>query len=523
MKKLLPAICLFICILLSLSSCTRNYDLKDLFDDKGFEDRTVSKIQHIPDLDGMTDNPEMGGITLLNSSALLRVFKTAESDFVVYDAEQNKVIKSFSDVSNVFISDFYTEDFFIDYVIVVHTNDGKTEFYDRRGEYVTSVDEKLTSGFFPFISIHSRFGLLEIGDNIYRANEDGSIDLVGSSDMLPPSQYEFFPRVYNITDCANGYYYHQKETSIDVYNKDFEITATWKMADGNDRCSTHVLSNGNVLIQVEKKLSQDANDYTYSVDDEKYSLTSYILNPKNGKVKDVELGYKIADDYKMGWSFADKRIKNVTVILPIEDKILLRDQPKTVSLKNNGKIDGYLFLELKDYNAASRNITQVSENAVLYETKDGGACFVNLDGEILHTFDSFDAFFEDFQYVDNYHIVVDNVIYDWDFTAQYDLEENGMTIAQNSYTLILKNEKENSYYRYDKNGSLTKIGSVSDVTIEYNYYVVKNADVFEVYNNLGENIADFGSMPDYIYGNNEFVIISINEDGENKYYLLTNK
>lgn len=522
MKKLLPAICLFICILLSLSSCTRNYDLKDLFDDKGFEDRTFSKIQHIPDLDGMTYNQNTGSVTMLYSDALLRAFKTAESDFVVYDAGQDKVIKSFSDVSSVFVSSFYTEDL-IDYVIVVYTKDGKTEFYDRRGEYVTSVDEELPSGLFSFISINSRFGLLEIGNNIYRANEDGSIDLVGSSDILPPSQYEFIPRVYNITDCANGYYYHQKATSIDVYNKDLEITATWKMADGNDRCSTHVLSNGNVLIQVEKKLSQDANDYTYSVDDEKYSLTSYILNPKNGKLKDVELGYKIADNYNMKWSFADKRIKNVTVILPIEDKILLSDQPKTVSLKNNGKIDGYLFSELKDYNATSRNITQVNENVVLYETKDGGACFVNLDGEILHTFDSYNDFFKDFQYVDNYYIVVDNVIYDWNFTAQYDLEENGMTIAQNSFALILKNEKENSYYRYDKNGSLTKIGSVSDVILEYNYYVVNNAGVYELYNNWGEKIADFESKPNYVHGNGNLAIISVNENGENMYYLLSSK
>ena len=89
-----------------------------------------------------------------------------------------------------------------------------------------------------------------------------------------------------------------------------------------------------------------------------------------------------------------------------------------------------------------------------------------------------------------------------------------MTIAQNIHALILKNEKENSYYRYDKNGSLTKIGSVSDVILEYNYYVVNNARVYELYNNWGEKIADFESKPDYVYGNNDLFIISVNENGE---------
>ncbi len=520
MRKILLTTALLICITLSLSSCAKNYKLDDLFDDESYEVSPFTDIQHLPELDGTTPHNEI--ITAeIDSSNLLLTFKTSDSSYIVYDVDSKSVVRSFNDVSDVYISTVYTANGVLVHIINVINNDGSMEIYQKNGEYVATVNNEGSR--LLVWSLFCHLGLFQLNDKVYRVNDDGSIDLLGSSDILPPPKHNNLPRHYFST-CANGYYYSMNESSVDVYNSDFELTASWKAADSNDECNFLVLSNGNVLIQVDRKISQDTQKYTYATEGGKYILTSYVMNPKNGKIKTVDLDYKILKNYYITEGYFDnKSIKNVVAIIPIENK-LLDDQPRNVSLKNNGKIDGYLFGELNDYNITSGNVYKIAENVVLYETKTEEACFVDLDGKVLHTFDSYDEFFENLDYFDEYCIVVGGIVYDWSFTPQYDLAENGLTMVNDmSNCIILKNENENTYYRCDKNGNLINIGNVNDVTIEYNYYVVKNADVFEVHNHLGENVANFGSIPDYIYGNNKFTIISVNEDGDIKYYLLTNK
>ena len=506
MKKLLLLSIFLLCTVLSLSACARNYKVDDIFDSDNFENSVITKSQPISKLDGMT--PKFQMTTTLNTEGNLVVFKNDYYNYAVYDIDQNKIIASFSNVSDVSITWIFNADGTPISVILTTAKSGKTELYDHNGTYVATANDTVSY-------LNCNLGFFEFGDNIYRINDDKSISTVG--------KIAFLPDISKLTDYAAGYYYIKNYSSIYVYDNNLVPVSSWREYNSHDSSSIFVLSNGNVLIQASHVLPLDAKRYTYSEGDTKYLLTSYIMNPKNGKTKTVNL------DYVVSWAsivpnghFSKKSIKNVATIYPIENKRLLNNKQNIVSLTNNGRINGYLFTDLVDCGSIE-NVAQINDNTVIYKSKAGYACVADMNGEILAILGNYNSFVENIQYSNQNHIVIDNIIYDWNLNTEYDLSEEGMTVAHcTNNCIILKNTIEDAYYLYNKNGHVKKIGNADETTIEYEYYVIKrDSGSFDVYNYFEQKVATFDNMPNFVANGKCSCLIYVTENGENKFYELS--
>ena len=466
-----------------------------------------TKSQYVPELEGMTQYS--AGLIIPVATNNLAVFKTADSKYTVYNVGQNKIVRTFEKAEKVSLQSVYTANVESFSIIVVTTKDGKTDIYSHNGEYIGSSEENINY-------LISYYGFFEFDQKIYRINDDGTVDPMGNSASLPT--------ITSFTDYANGYYYVIKNSSVHVYDSNLNLTATWEKSISNDSCNILVLENGNVIIQTRHSVPQDAKKYTYYSGTTKYSLTSYILNPKNGKTRTVNLDYVISSVDNNTSGYYAKGIRNVSAIYPIENKMLLDNKHTYVSLTNNGQIDGYLFTDLKDHGSAEYTAL-INKNVILYKSKSGSAYFANLKGEILYMAKSYDSYLESLGYtgcINQHYVVVDEIIYDWNFNAKYNLAKNDMKVTLSmANSIILESTKDNSYYRYDKDGNMTKIGEISNVTLENEYYVVNNAGSYAVYNYSGNKITTFTSKPYFFIRSQNSILVSVTENNETKYYLLT--
>ena len=507
MKKQLISLGMIICILLSLSSCTKNYSLKNTYDKEVLEYEEFTKSQYVPELEGMTQYS--AGLIIPVATNNLAVFKTADSKYTVYNVGQNKIVKTFEKAEKISLQSVYTVNGEAFSIIMVNIKDGKTDIYSHNGEYIGSSEENINY-------LISYYGFFEFDQKIYRINDDGTVDSIGNSASLPT--------ISSFTNYANGYYYVIKSSSVHVYDSNLKLTAAWEKGSSNDSCNICVLENGNVLIQSRHSVPQDAKKYTYHLGTTKYSLTSYILNPKNGKTRTVKLDYVISSVDNNTSGYYAKGIRNVGAIYPIENKMLLDNKVTYVSLANNGQINGYLFTDLKDHGSAEYTAL-INKNVILYKSESGNAYFVNLKGKVLHMSNSYDSFVESILYtgsINQHYVIIDEVIYDWDFNVKYNLTKNEMTVALSTVnSIILESTKDNSYYRYDKDGNMTKIGEISNVTLENEYYVVNNAGSYAVYNYSGNKITTFTSKPYFFIRSQNSILVSVTENNETKYYLLT--
>lgn len=508
MKKQLISLGMIICILLSLSSCTKNYSLKNTFDQEALEYEEFTKSQYVSMLDGM-NHYSTASIYAINSNNNLSVFKTADSKYTVYNVGQNKIVKAFEKVEKISLQSVSNINGEMFNIIMVNTQDGKTDIYDFTGEYIGSSEENINY-------LISYYGFFEFDQKIYRINDDGTVDPVGNSASLPTTT--------SFTDYANGYYYIVKNSSVHVYDSNLNLTATWEKSSSNDSCSICILENGNVIIQTRHSVPQDAKKYTYYSGTTKYSLTSYILNPKNGKTRTVNLDYVISSVDNNTSGYYAKGIRNVGAIYPIENKMLLDNKHTYVSLTNNGQIDGYLFTELKDHSSPDY-ISLINKEVIIYKSTSGSAYFVNLKGKILHMAKSYDSYLESLGYtgyINQHYVVVDEIIYDWNFNAKYNLAKNDMKVTlSTANSIILESTKDNSYYRYDKDGNMTKIGEMSNVILEHEYYVVNNSGRYAVYNYSGQKITTFANEPKHLMSSGNSVLVSVKENNQTKHYLLT--
>lgn len=447
MKKLLSITCLIICLILMLSSCSKDYKLKKTFDEyeSGSTIHSASKIS------------ELDGATYRSTYANLAVFSKS-NEYFVYDLEGKKFVKTFADVDNVY-------GFTVDGTpfILVHDED-MTNLYDAKGNHIATENEYI-------YSVTTKLDLFEFNGKVYRVEKNSATEIGAAT---------FLTDISNFTTTANGYYYCISSNLVAVYDSNLRPTASWQKPYGT--ATTSVLNNGNVLIQVTRELPQDAKKYTYIEGTKKYEMSSYIMNPKNGNTKSVNLDYKIMlATYVTEDSMYNEKLQNIAYIYPIQDKYLSTSNSalKIASINNNGKIRGYLFNNLKNYDL-SGDIMQVNSKRYVYESFTDDIMIVDGSGKVIGTINSITSY-------NGENLVIEDVIYDWNLNKKYDLDENNATISKAmAHCFIIT--KDGKYYRYSDTTTMQELGTTSDISLYANFYVVKNQNEYNVYNDLGEKI-----------------------------------
>lgn len=149
-----------------------------------------------------------------------------------------------------------------------------------------------------------------------------------------------------LSDYTEKYYYkyNSSEDILTIFDNHYTPISEYHFHDWAEDYDYYIFSDGYVLVQYLELLPDDAEKYELLTEGKKYDIHHELINPKNGKIKSLDLDYLISDhqicpkdtgmdEYDM---YADS-IKDIVTIQKIENK-RLADLEETYAAESNGKL-----------------------------------------------------------------------------------------------------------------------------------------------------------------------------------------
>ncbi len=526
-KRLLVLTAMMLCVVMALSSCSlftstvkfKNFVDKDYTPDVNASRTTAGKV----DISGNL-NEDAGGDKLGNVIVLQGTNKTTKrTTHTIYNVATNKVIwsgeNSVTKIADgeetvnytlqkktVYLDDAVNEVTCV--VIVVKeirtvTSFSKTVYdvsvWTEDGtEIVTlkDVDENKVLD-----SIWTAADLFSIQEKVYRLSKDGGAEFAfdWSSARQKPTGYLTKAGDYYVDYTRYNYDY-----SVSIYDNCLNTVLTYAppMYDVFETDipsfdltnSSHVLSNGNVIVQYVVGQDIMAKKYDFILLGGKYNLHTVLLDVETGKVKELKLDY-IIEEVKFGPATEDmgvgQEVENVAIAYPIEDGRINQNgiAAKLLSVRNDGKIEGALELPLSGM-TVENGITAVAHNRWLINTINGRSYIVDENGDVVG---------EDFDVTQRNGelFLMDNRIYNWNLDVICDLtKENIEEIYIMDHSVFFKTRA--GAYKLFANGELKTIADEDAASDEKRivkylcqgaYMVMDASDAagtkYEIYNDLG--------------------------------------
>ncbi len=414
--KFLALIALALVAVMALSSCGKVSDLNKIYNEEySFEEKDYKTV---------TTVSELKGYDFVMSRSGLAVFEKydAEDDetkTAIYSFDKNSVIKTYKSTESV----SYEVTFAYDVCVIVKTTfvDGDIDtvtktYMDATGFEFLVIDEELEKGEPTYVSEE----LIIINGTLYNIDvESGAV----SKNMTIPANVSLND-IYGWDD----YYYSVDETTVVIYDEEFEVIATWSAPSYVDYVGFCVFESGDVLAQYSVELAEDAMFYDYLEDGVKYDLVSKIITVK-GKERTVDLNYVVSyifpnyylhdDDLESEENTFTDDFANIAYIWRIKDKKIDYSEfnADVVLMNNNGSVQQ--SLKMIDGQLAALPM-KIAEDLYIVDTLYGSA-LINSKGEIQKKITSD----ENFDYTAAYgYIIGESAIYDTSFKLVYDLDAN---------------------------------------------------------------------------------------------------
>ncbi len=539
-KRLFALTALMLCVVMALSSCalfTRTIKFKN-FVDQDYEVEihpTPTSFKKL-DFGGSTPKEDdsydrtryYSDMVILSAS---NISTGARTTTTVYNMATDKVIWSGTDSmteagdERIYVShDARSEVFYIDgehvALAIVETETEIRKGYQvtktvydvavfaENGEKVVELKDVNKSAVND--SIWARADLFSIQNKVYRVLKDGSVKFAfdwSDARKMPSLALEKAGDFYveDLSRSSKGF--------VMIYDNELNPTATYAVPSYDGKTAiemgfhAYVLANGNVLVQYNVLQDAMAKKYTYLSDGEKYNLYSFLIEAKNGKVKELDLDYRIIivrNGFETEENGIGEKVENMAIAYPVKDQRIDRGAlaAKVLSLKNNGRVAGVL-----DVPVASATLENgfygIADNRWEFETIDGRKIIVDEKGTVLA---------EDFNVSNRNteYFVVSDRIYDWNFDVKYDLtEENDTMLYVMNHSVLFKTK--NGETKLYANGEVKTV--ISEAESKENkrtlrrlcggaYMIIDVTSLetkYEIYNDLGEllgTITDNVSVPE---------------------------
>lgn len=526
-KRLLVLTAMMLCVVMALSSCSlftstvkfKNFVDKDYTPDVNASRTTVNTV----DISGKI-NEDAGGDKLGNVIVLQGTNKTTNrTTHTIYNVATNKVIwqgensvTKLADGEETVNYTLQKKTVYLDaavdeitcVVIVIKEIRTVTSFsktvYDITvwaedgTEIVTlkDVDENKALD-----SIWTAADLFSIQEKVYRLSKEGGAEFAfsWSSARQHPTGY-----LTKAGDYYVDYTRYNYEYSVSIYDNCLNTLLTYAppVYDVIDaeiplfdlRNSSHILSNGNVIVQYVVGQDIMAKKYDFMLLGGKYNLHTVLLDVKTGKVKELKLDY-ILEEVMFGEATEDmgvsQEVENVALGYIIEDGRINQSSAaaKLLSVRNDGKIEGALELPMTG-TIVENGITAVAHNRWLINTINGRSYIVDENGDVIG---------EDFDVVQRNGdlFLMDNRIYDWNLDVICDLSKEDIEeIYVMDHGVFFKTRA--GAYKLFANGELKTIADEDAAADEKRivkylcqgaYMVMDASDAagtkYEIYNDLG--------------------------------------
>lgn len=386
----------------------------------------------------------------------------------------------------------------------------KTMLYNASGKLLESLESR-TEQPLPTITRD----LLLFGDSMYRANgstlkkvkevEAFGNHLSSFDQKMANRYYDFNSDCFSVYD-SNGAFY-----DIYVYEK-------------AKQTQSYLLENGNVLIQQQRPLPDDASKYDYSEDSEKLQLKTYLWQAEKKAAKEISFDYLIGSIYPVTQKDRDeakeesgitfnKKVTNFALLTPIKDKML--QTQVWVLLDNSGSLTRNLS---EQYKGLSGIPYPVADGVFAYETRGGQTFYINGEGKLLHDISTVDI-------VCGQYLTAGNKLYDANCNLLFDYGKEGYELKR-VYENCAIFSKGTDYIRFNgtDRSNMSEIRSTDNAIFEDEYYTVtaSNGET-SYYAPDGTLVYKSKTWMNTIHGYNGKILFSDIENGEIVYVLFTLK
>ena len=440
------------------------------------------------------------GNNVVGGYCFAQYLDASTNEYKIYNVDTNSVVLTIAKNKIANESDLMLYD---GYIKVTETNNSvkTTSIYDASGKLMASMSGDAA------VSVTNDG--LTLGQKFYYI-ENGTVKKEYS---VPP-----FTQINDSYTFTDDYVIYRKDTRTTVYyNENFEEIAAYEIPGESTGRRSYLLENDMLLVLYSLQCDSNAKKYDF-IDDDKYTLHTFLFNPEKNKTTKLDLNVYICDVFnaKMRQDedevqfediFTDE-VENVLSYYAITDKLIDKTATHCVLLGNDGKIGA----TLSDYVENQKGMISPLHNGYYYAPVKDGYAILNEKGELLHKVPSIGTATDYGYYYDNKFYNDNNKIYNKNFEMQVEFSSSlhpgfyGRTTATDAAAFYAKEiNGETRYYRYDKNGETEikapdgrKLISYSSINVYDGYYIVKS-----------EEKTSLGTVQNDFYGMNGEHLLSI--------------
>ncbi len=524
-RKITIAVAVMLVLVMALSSCgAKGTKIEKILNaDYDISADVYGEANNVSELDGyVIDTTKSNTYFLVFTRADVATGSITTKIMSLYTG---KVVSTFTTTDTVLytIETFPTTPVYLVTNTPVGENAGDPSYilYDATGESVVTTSYKPAAPY-------------KVGDDLviynyvgYTVDDDGKLE----KKMDIPE----YVAVKGITDANDKFYYVINSNSFIVYDFEFNEVSHWTAPSYAKNIKIFALNNGDLFVQYNYTLDEDATEFDYYDANAKYDLVTLVISAKNAKAKEVKLDYSVITlipNYRMydedndNNKFTDK-FENLALIAPIVNKNIDMSQTamEFVVLGNNGKIKSVLdYVEDMDF----ANIgDKVGDDLYLVSTVTSQV-LINGNGNVVKTFNNKSAL----GFVGGY-AVGSVAIYDMDFEIVYNLLENDAKVeGYVGDTIFVKVTTDTGYEIISFNGGEQKtILTYTDEADNNDYFDVLDNNIYYVLNGVSGEYTYYNANGDVMiksttdldietYGK-DIVVLSAEVDGTMKYYVAS--
>ena len=340
---------------------------------------------------------------------------------------------------------------------------------------------------------------------------------------------------------SEDYFYVVGETSITVYDQEFNYVSFYELPDYAVEEEFFLLDNGDYLVQYWIELDMEATKYDlYEVSDGvtfKYDVVTLIVSAEDGSAKEIKMEDYIVEDVITNYDVYDEEddnnmyledsFENIVILYPIEDAKLNRADSvaEMCLMSNKGKVGD--SLKLYDDMFTDMLPRKLADN--VYVTVGAtGYVLVDGEGEVLKRITNM----EGLRVVGNYWLGeyaiysadLSEVVYDIKGNEVDDIKVLGDSIFMEiiedgeSKVVLFANGETKAVYNSKTMSETKSFGIVEEINGYYLYDIA--ADEYTYYNAEGTKIITTKAQANFFAMGEDTVLAAVVVEEEITYYIF---
>lgn len=478
-----------------------------------------------------------------------REVNSSSTVYNVYDSDTFEKIYSFTDATadNFSFNSFSFGKNRSFFTIVINTSNGyETRLIDRTGKEIVSKDYR--ADLYVNDKMFSLYGLFTFAGDVYK-QEDGSVTLVKESNAG-------YTNLNNALIYGNDYFWVNYSSGsslsrIAAYDTSLTPVAEYVFPSYAKNPVAYGIGNNRIFIQYLVSIDPQVVEYDLEMDGTKYNVHQFVYNPEKQELNNVDINGIVKycinqfDDFALDMDAPylnfekNFNLSAIASVAPIVDKHVDNNNPVFCNLGDNG-----LVSEIIQPLAGSTNLNVqiLGKNRYMYfNDLESAYQIIDDKGKVYGSFKSYTSINDSF-------ILVDNVIYNFDFKKVYEIKEDDeITFAQSSVYIIshtsypyynfylLKSGDtalSDPFFSYSENNDARFVDtfynsfghseSLSEYIFAVKYYRTGET-IYKYYNSTtGDEIGSSYNLINYCTSSNDgnSLLFSITKDGETSYYKM---